>query len=111
MKLKRLCGAKDLALKEKYYFSEFGTRCHKALEDALSGVDFDPNWTDYVLPFLSYIDGKNIKTLSTELVVADDALNTAGTIDLVVELPDGKIAIMDFKTRDGKGDLKSKAYP
>ncbi len=91
--------------------SEFGTRCHKALEDALNGSDFDPNWTDYVFPFLSYIDGKNIKTLSTELVVADDALNTAGTIDLVVELPDGKIAIMDFKTREGKGDLKSKAYP
>lgn len=91
--------------------SEFGTQCHKALEDALSGSDFDPNWTDYVVPFLSYIDGKNIKTLFTELVVADSALNTAGTIDLVVELPDGKTAIMDFKTRDGKGKLKSKSYP
>ena len=105
-----LWGKRKLPNGEVVKSAEFGTQCHQALEDSLISGDIDREWHDYVEPFFRYTEKEDISVIHTELSVFDDTLNTAGTIDLVVELPNGRVAIMDFKTRDGKGKLKTKAY-
>jgi hypothetical protein len=105
-----LWGKRNLPNGDLVSSAEFGTQCHQALENSLSIGDIDQEWHNYVEPFFRHIEKEDISIIHTELSVFDDTLNTAGTIDLVVKLPNGRVAIMDFKTRDGKGKLKTKAY-
>lgn len=74
--------------------AEKGTIVHKEIEDYIKKGEI--GFTTELHEFISYIKENNIEVLASEKVVYDDKV--AGTIDLIVKKPNGKITYVDFKT-------------
>ena len=74
--------------------AEKGTLIHKEIEDYIKNGEF--GFTRETNNFIHYLKDHNIKVLASEKLVHNDKV--AGTIDLIVQYPDGHIAYVDLKT-------------
>lgn len=89
--------------------SEFGTSVHERLErhtnsirDGLEPV-MDTPWDAWTEPFLKYVEEESIEPYASEMVVYNDDVRVAGSVDFIGRLPDGKLMMADYKCRDCKG--------
>ena len=71
-----------------------GTLVHKEIEDYIKKGEI--GFTTELHEFINLITENNIKVLASEKRVANDRV--AGTIDLIAQYPNGKVAYIDFKT-------------
>ena len=98
--------------------AEFGTRVHKALEchlERMQDGDLSPNngpYAKYVIPFATWFDTCGYTLVKAETICYCLERKTAGTIDVLAQDPNGRYALMDFKTRSVRADQKpeSKTY-
>lgn len=80
-----------------------GTVWHKFCEDYVQG---HPTWTAFETPgsaaygrlVASVLHSKIRRVLASETRIVSTALGVAGRIDMCVELRDGRIVVLDFKT-------------
>lgn len=95
--------------------SNHGTRIHNALDKYISGIpiseiskELEEQDIGKVTNGISWVD-LNAKKLKkeTELVIYDDELGLAGTIDLVIHNEDGTITLVDWKTNK---EIKREGY-
>lgn len=86
--------------------SEFGTRAHAGLEEALKmyqdGADYHGPYKQYASKFIEHISTEGSTPVHMELSVLDDDLNVAGMLDLVCMSAKGKYELYDFKFRNDK---------
>ena len=71
-----------------------GTLVHKEIEDYIKKGEI--GFTKELAEFINYVTTNNIKVLASEKIVHND--NVAGTIDLIIQKPNGRISYVDFKT-------------
>ena len=90
-----------------------GIQVHSALETFLqtqmrtTGSDYQ----DYIDPLLSHAIWDRVEVVGSELVVADDQRDWAGTLDVAVKWPDGTYGILDLKTKGSKSSKKQDVQP
>jgi len=86
--------------------SEFGTKAHAGLEEALKqyqdGADYHGPYKQYASRFIEHISTEGSAPVHMELSVLDDDLNVAGMLDLVCMSAKGKYELYDFKFRNDK---------
>lgn len=77
-----------------------GTEVHTYAEKLVKGeeVDVPDRLTGYVESCAKFMDDWRVAPLLTEVVVASRQWQYAGTLDLVADVPDGRRAILDYKT-------------
>jgi hypothetical protein len=63
-------------------------------------VDVPDEIAGYVNSCVQFLDDWQVKPVLVEAVVASRKWRYAGTLDLVADLPDGRRALMDYKTSD-----------
>ena len=105
----------EAANKISYRASTRGTAVHELIEKY---VNNDPNYLAGYMPnivgnFLTVKDilDERIGTVfGQELPLYSDHLGVAGRVDCVAEF-DGKISIIDYKTRDRKSVVRERVYP
>ncbi len=71
-----------------------GTLIHKEIEDYIKKGEV--GFTDELQQFINYIEVNHYTILASEKVVYNDEV--AGTIDLIIKTPTGRIIYVDFKT-------------
>lgn len=81
---------------------ERGTRIHKEVTAWLDHPSDDPDdLTDVAAAAISFLQDWSIAVLGSEVIVWDDELEVAGTLDGVGTLPDGSLVVWDWKTGSG----------
>jgi hypothetical protein len=77
-----------------------GTEVHGLAERLSHGeeIDVPEELAGHVESAIRFLDEWNPKVVATETVVASRKWRYAGTFDLLAELPDGRRALMDYKT-------------
>ena len=92
--------------------SEFGTLVHKEIElqieAMMSGEEREDNpWTPYAMPFIEWLQDEGIEPHHTELIVYNDDIMIAGSVDFVGRRTDGSLVMADYKCRANcKGKVK-----
>lgn len=71
-----------------------GTLIHKEIEDYIKKGEI--GFSRELNEFINYITENHIEVLASEKIVYNDKV--AGTIDLIIKRPNGKISYVDFKT-------------
>ena len=86
--------------------SEFGTKAHAGLEEALTqyqdGSDYCGPYKKYAARFIEHISSTSSAPVHMEFSVLDDDLNVAGMLDLICMNGKGKYELYDFKFRNDK---------
>lgn len=90
--------------------ANLGTALHSYCEQLLSGASGDTIPQQFHADLLAYrreLSRLGIVELPyyTERVVFNDSFDVSGRFDRIVQLPDGTLAVLDIKTRDGDLDL------
>jgi hypothetical protein len=77
-----------------------GTEVHRIAEQYAAGeaVEYDPALTGYVEAAIRFQHEWQPDILLAEVTVYNLDLGYAGTLDLIAKLPDGRIALLDYKT-------------
>ena len=77
-----------------------GTEVHALAEKLAHGeeVDVPDELAGHVESAVKFLDAWNPEVLRTETVVASRAWRFAGTFDLLMRLPDGRVVLADWKT-------------
>lgn len=79
--------------------ANLGTALHSMTELIDDGADPNSFGTEYVWHLTNYREAmKDIEIVATELFVVTDELQTAGTFDRLLRLPDGRVVVGDVKT-------------
>lgn len=99
--------------------ADLGSRIHEAIEAACAGQEWDTvALGPYVAPVLGWLVGqlaKGGKIVAQESIITDAEDGFAGKTDLVIEYPDRRILVVDWKsrkTRPGESDRTAFApYP
>ena len=85
--------------------ASFGTRVHKALEDALKADGLDSlskqpmELRPFIEPALKYIAKEGYYDFQNEVALANPTLGYAGLADCVCKSRSGKTILIDFKTK------------
>jgi len=95
---------KTVLARSKHYTeaaANFGTSVHNAIEkwliDGEYPEDLDPKITPYIDKLSQFLDEEIDELISVEKVIVGDGY--AGKFDLKAKMKDGRIGIIDFKTR------------
>lgn len=77
-----------------------GTDVHHLAEKLLHDeeVEVPPDLAGYVAACVQFLDDWQVRPVLSETTVASRAHNYCGTLDLVGDLPDGRRAVIDWKT-------------
>ena len=90
--------------------SEFGTKLHAEMEEAIlqkmAGADYHSEYRHFYRQFLDWLDSANVTPEMVEHSVMDEKRRVAGMIDFIGET-DGAPVLMDFKFRQGNPRRKS----
>jgi ATP-dependent exoDNAse (exonuclease V) beta subunit len=86
-----------------------GTATHKAIETWLDSGRVQPEFADEILIVKRFFEENDVEPLKSEKTFAELTLGYGGTIDLVCKIG-GKKAVVDFKTRKTKPDVKIVPY-
>lgn len=92
---KRIRAAADA---EREQSADRGSRVHEAAEQRVPVSKADPDVAPFLAQFYDWLDASNAKVLSQEGQVFNLTLGYAGSYDLIVQLPDGRIVVIDIKT-------------
>ena len=91
--------------------SEFGTKLHAEMEEAIkqrkAGADYHREYRHFYRPFLAWLDANGVVPQLVEHSVIDTERRVAGMVDFIGERDD-KPVLMDFKFR--QGDPRKKSY-
>ncbi len=83
--------------------ADLGSRIHEAIELACAGAAWDSSTLGaYVAPVLGWIlakIGKGGRIVAQESVIVNAAYGFAGRVDLAIEMPDGVVWVVDYKSR------------
>jgi hypothetical protein len=77
-----------------------GTEVHKLAERLLRGeeIDVSPEFAGHIESAVKFLDTWKVVPVIAEAVVASRRWGYCGTLDAVVDLPDGRRAVIDYKT-------------
>ena len=77
-----------------------GTIVHALAETLLAGGDVEvpDELVDYADPFLRWVEEWEVEPIASEAVIANRKWWYAGTLDLIVRLRGGTVAVVDIKT-------------
>lgn len=77
-----------------------GEAVHVACEDIDAGFEpeLTPETAPYVRAYRDFLEAARVTMASTELRVFHASMRYAGTIDRVVQMPDGTLEVLDIKT-------------
>lgn len=82
--------------------ADWGTDVHTALEEVLTGKSsleaVPADLRKPVEAFLNWLDRIGAQVEEVEYPVASESLHYGGTIDIVIRLPNGRLAAVDWKT-------------
>ena len=93
--------ATNAPTRERDAAAERGTGVHRELEMALAtGVD-KPPISQTALNGLEFITDHSYEVVGAEVMLWDDALQVAGTCDVVARNSDGELVVWDWKTSRG----------
>lgn len=91
-----------------------GNAVHSALETYLkTGIradDSDP-YIEWINPMLDLKLWQEVVVVASELIVADDEQDWAGTLDLAVRWPDGSYGVLDAKSKGSASSNKQDVRP
>jgi hypothetical protein len=91
--------------------SEFGTTVHARLEGYVTGESMEPSEYDaYAQPFVSWLAKEGVTPVHAELVVYDESIRIAGSVDFIGTEMNGNYILMDYKCRSCKGSGRGKFY-
>lgn len=91
----------------RYDAAEVGTRAHNIIDAWLKHEpiprleDEDPRVQNALKLFWAWWEGKGLRVVESELAVYNAEHGYAGTLDFLCELPNGKLALLDWKTSKG----------
>ncbi len=77
--------------------AEYGTKVHQEIEDFIKGKRND-NVDGRTSKAIGYLAGCGYTPAATELIVYDEELGLAGTIDCILEDEKGNLILVDWKT-------------
>ncbi len=100
----------EISLTKSKDATEFGKQIHAAIE-LYPLLPQDPSLHPWVDRFGRWHDSWISKVISQEKVLLDHDLGVAGRCDCIVELRNGKICLLDWKTQGVKKDDKGKKKP
>jgi hypothetical protein len=89
------------ATEERDRAGDRGTRAHAAIADGLAADALDPDIVGFVAQYHDAMHTLGARVLWAERQVFNLKYGYAGTGDLLVVLPDGRIAVVDLKTSKG----------
>lgn len=98
--------------------ADFGTYVHSQIEDLNTalikghgscGLPVDPDWEKYTSGWLEWVCENSVEIVAAEEIICCHDMRVAGTMDCVARLWD-EIILCDYKSREGRGKLKEKAY-
>ncbi len=92
---KRIRAAADA---ERDQSADRGSRVHEAAEKRVPVSRAEPDVAPFLAQFYDFLEVSNAKVLSQEGQVFNLRLGYAGSYDLIVQLPDGRIVVVDIKT-------------
>ena len=82
--------------------ADLGTAIHAALEAHFQGLPVPDGYSAYVDPVAALIAREGITFLEHELRLVNADVGYAGTTDAVIKASDGRLGILDFKSRKTK---------
>jgi len=83
---------------EREQSADRGSRVHEAAEKHTLVSAADPDVAPFLAQFYDWVEKSGAKTLAQEGQVFNLTLGYAGSYDLIVQLPDGRIVVVDIKT-------------
>ena len=83
---------------ERDHSAERGSAVHAAAEHNIPVSVADPEVQPFLAQYYAAIEGLGLKVLSQEGQVFNTRLRYAGSYDIIVQLPDGRIIVVDIKT-------------
>lgn len=90
--------------------ADLGTMIHGALEAAMAGEPYDPEFRPYVEPVLEWKARVGIQIVDREARLVNRAEGFAGTADVLFRYGQNGIGILDYKTRKTKPGENLQAY-
>lgn len=91
----------------------FGTRLHAAAQRVAWGEGVEEDMRPYADAVRSFLAGRVLEVLGTEVELVSPRLKFGGTLDLWCQLKDGSYAVVDYKTTSGltrEHGLQTAAY-
>lgn len=89
------------ATEERDLAGDRGTRAHDAIASGLMPLSADPDIRGYLYQFYDAIRELGATILLSERQVWNLTYGYAGTLDVVLQLPDGRVIVTDYKTSKG----------
>ena len=109
--LERLWGYREDLDGSTLTSSEFGTKLHAEMEEAvnqrIAGADYHSPYSHFYEPFMRWLDDAGVVPQLVEFSVMDNKRRVAGMIDFVGQRGKKRV-LMDFKFR--QGDPRRKSY-
>ena len=90
--------------------ADLGTMVHNALDRAMAGDEYDPEFRVYVEPIMEWKSETGILIVERELRLVNETHGFAGTADVLFRYGQNGIGILDYKTRKTKPGEKVRAY-
>jgi hypothetical protein len=90
--------------------ADLGTAIHGALELAMAGQSYDPQYRPYVEPVLAWTSERDLRVLEREARLVNQAEGFAGTADVLIRYGQAGIGILDYKTRKTRPGEEIVAY-
>ncbi|MCP5523713.1 MAG: hypothetical protein H7A46_19425 [Verrucomicrobiales bacterium] len=101
---------RNAAFEQVEQAADLGTMVHGALELAMAGEPYDPEFKVYVEPVLEWKRKVGIEIVDREVKLVNRAHGFAGTADVLFRYGQSGIGILDYKTRKTKPGEKVVAY-
>ena len=79
--------------------SDFGTRCHDAIEKYFEGEPVPDELYEYVQPAFDWKQAMGLRFLERETILVNKEHGFAGMVDIVCVGKDGEKGVIDWKTR------------
>lgn len=103
---------KDMAFEQVRDAADLGSGIHEALDLALDGHPWNPEFSKYVAPVLAWVHEKKLKVTGREETVVNAEEGYAGRTDLFFTWAPAftGMGILDYKTKKTQPDRKVESY-
>ena len=100
----------DAAFAQVEAAADLGSGIHEALDLAIGGEPFDPQYAPYILPVAEWVKKSGIVFTAREVVLVNKAEGYAGRVDALFMFGKEGKGIIDWKTRKTKPGEKVTPY-
>lgn len=90
--------------------ADLGTRLHAAIEAWWNGKSYDADLHPYIAPLPAVIERVGLTLTGHELRLVNAKFGYAGTTDATIKTQDGRVGILDFKSRKSDPRYPMDAY-